>query len=373
MSDQKHHHLFQISGLLLAVVLVAALAGTVASVFTQESLRQYVESLTRRESITRLSQVSPRALPGTYEEALSRVNEKASASVALVSKKTTDTTDAHRWLSEEQPAASGVVVTSDGWILVAESSLSNWKQAATEAEVWIAGKRYAIDQHVVDPLTGFALLKVTGANLPAIAFGDATQLVPGQILFALPHPSMVIPTNVVRTDAAGTLAVPAEVYATHWLVKDDVGMVVLVNPAGEMVAFGSDAFTAAPMQQISPFIQSVLREKSVVYAGLGVTVADSAGVLNLPLEAKMGKTDGALVVAPLAGNTFAKESPAQKAGIQVSDLIISLNGTPVTHEMPLALLLKSYAPGDTVKLSVIRANNSLDMEVTLGDYANLIY
>lgn len=373
MNESQNKPVTALAGILLICVIVAGLAGTIASVFTQESLRQYIESLTRRESIGRLSEVQPRTLPGTYEEALTRVKEQAMPSVAILRSKTTDSLAPERWISEQDAATSGVVVTSDGWILFSGDVAEDWKNPVTDAEVWIGGERYSVEHVLSDVLTNVVLVKVTGANLPAIAFGESSQMLAGQIVFSV-MPSTTLATSVVRTDMPVASVVSAEQYATRWIVKDDVAPSFLVNGAGEMVAFTVDAFEAIPMDHLLPFIQSALRQKSVVYAGIGVTVVDISAVANLTEEAKMGETDGALVIGETSGvSAFVKNGPATTAGLKLYDVITAVNGVPVTHESSLALLLKSYAPGDQINLSVVRAGSEMEIPVTLGDYAKMLY
>jgi S1-C subfamily serine protease len=59
-------------------------------------------------------------------------------------------------------------------------------------------------------------------------------------------------------------------------------------------------------------------------------------------------------------------SPAEKAGLQVNDLITAVNGAPVDANHPLANLIRAQKPGDKVALSVLRKTNALTVDVTLG-------
>lgn len=59
-------------------------------------------------------------------------------------------------------------------------------------------------------------------------------------------------------------------------------------------------------------------------------------------------------------------SPAEKAGLQVGDLVREVNGRRVSSAHPLAELLSSYRPGDRVTLTVERAGEELEIEVVLG-------
>ena len=59
-------------------------------------------------------------------------------------------------------------------------------------------------------------------------------------------------------------------------------------------------------------------------------------------------------------------SPAEKAGLQVNDLVTAVNGAPVDENHALADLIRANKPGDTVTLSVQRKSATLSVSVTLG-------
>lgn len=59
-------------------------------------------------------------------------------------------------------------------------------------------------------------------------------------------------------------------------------------------------------------------------------------------------------------------SPAEKAGLQVNDLITAVNGAPVDANHALADLIRAHKPGDKVTLSVRRAGSTRSVDVTLG-------
>lgn len=71
-------------------------------------------------------------------------------------------------------------------------------------------------------------------------------------------------------------------------------------------------------------------------------------------------TEGALIVEVDA------DSPAAQAGLEVDDVITAVNGEPVNQEITLRDRLIAYEPEDTVTLTVVRAGETLEIAVTLG-------
>jgi len=64
--------------------------------------------------------------------------------------------------------------------------------------------------------------------------------------------------------------------------------------------------------------------------------------------------------------TVEPNTPAEKAGLKPGDLIIAVDKTPVDENHRLVDLIRAYKPGDKVSLSVMRGNQRLTLEVTLG-------
>ena len=77
-------------------------------------------------------------------------------------------------------------------------------------------------------------------------------------------------------------------------------------------------------------------------------------------EHKVTQTDGALVTQ------VADNSPAADAGLQVNDIITAVDGDKVDQEHTLRDRLVAYEPGDTITLDVIRGDQTMSIDVTLG-------
>jgi S1-C subfamily serine protease len=60
-------------------------------------------------------------------------------------------------------------------------------------------------------------------------------------------------------------------------------------------------------------------------------------------------------------------SPGQKAGLQVGDVIVSVNGTPASDVNSLRLQIAGLAPGSRANLKIMRNGQEMDMPITLGE------
>jgi serine protease Do len=88
--------------------------------------------------------------------------------------------------------------------------------------------------------------------------------------------------------------------------------------------------------------------------------------LHLPVQ------DGAYVrildtnQQPTSEDAVEAGSPAASAGIKTGDIVVSINGKAIDQEHPLDTLLTQFAPGETVKLDIIRDGQHTTASVTLG-------
>jgi len=70
--------------------------------------------------------------------------------------------------------------------------------------------------------------------------------------------------------------------------------------------------------------------------------------------------------APVAQDSVVAGSPAEKAGLKAGDIITAINGTTLDATHPLDLVMSQAAPGDTVKLDVLRDGSTIQLSVVLG-------
>jgi S1-C subfamily serine protease len=96
----------------------------------------------------------------------------------------------------------------------------------------------------------------------------------------------------------------------------------------------------------------------VYYTVISPAIAEEE---NLPVDygALIGTTDG--------GDPIIPGSPAEAAGLQAGDIIVALDGEPLTEESDLATLILPHAPGDTITLRVLRDNSATEIDLTLGE------
>lgn len=364
-----------LTSVVIFAILAGAAAGAIASVVTNQSLERYAESLRDGNQFFRISEEKPRPLPGTYEEALERVREIGWLTMAGIRGSSSDSASHTQWEPVDSMEGYGTILTSDGWLLFSTSTIAQFADPESQAEIWIAGDRYEIQSIVGGDYADFTMVKVDASGLTTLAFGRSDLMEGGEILFALGGWREVESTNLRQAKKLKSGIVhAAEEYTTHWQIADDLmGPAPLLNSVGELVGYvNEDGVTATPMHQLLPFVQTTLRGGSPVYAGLGVRVTNVSEVLNISTQVRAGADTGAFVHS-FAGTTTNVTNPALEAKFREGDIILGIDDVPLTKKETLAELLAFYSPQDTVVFQLLRDGEELDVRVTLADAGDLVY
>lgn len=293
--------------------------------------------------------------------------------VGLYRKKTGDNALSQLYTPSEL-LGSGVILTSDGWLITSQSVLGS---VATErVAVIYRNQQFAIEQVVADQITGLVFLKIATKNLPVIILGDSDENMLGQLavtINALGEATVPIieKPDFQPVDQSADFVLSSETYADRLLLAGDLPVSYLgapvLNLAGEVTGIISavdatgNTVTAVPINQFRSVILSLLKNKKLTRPYLGVSYLDLAHAPGLTSAVAAHASQGALVYrSPL------RHSPAADAGLQVNDIILSVDGQAVDATNNLTKLIQQNQPGDVISLVVVRGEKQLDLTVTLS-------
>ncbi|HEY0844463.1 MAG TPA: Do family serine endopeptidase [Noviherbaspirillum sp.] len=275
----------------------------------------------------------------------------------------------------EPPAGglgSGFITSQDGYILTNAHVVAD----TDEVSVKLSDKREFKARVIgMDPYTDVALLKIDATELPFVTIGDPAKLEPGEWVAAIGAPFGFENSVTVGVVSAKGRLLPNESYVPF--IQTDVA----VNPGnsggplfstrGEVVGINSQIYSetggymgisfAIPID-IAINIANQLRETGKVTRGrIGVQVQE----LTVDLAAGLGLKEprGALVSAIERGG------PADKAGMQPGDVVLSLNGQQIQNSADLARFVAGTRPGTTVPVEIWRKGNTLSLKVTVAELA----
>lgn len=313
------------------------------------------------------------------EENLSNVVAKVSPSVVSIITQS-QSTDFYLGTSTEEGAGTGIIVSKDGYVMTNKHVIAG---ANTVGVALSDGTTYAdVEVLGVDPLNDVAFLKIPGvSDLPAVELGDSTSIRVGQKVIAIGNSLGQYQNTVTSGIISGTgrpVAAQAgdEVETLTDLIQTDAAINPgnsggpLLNLQGQVI--GINTAIAADAQGIG-FSIPIGATKGIlkgVLAGNGVQRA-YLGINFVPITAdvaefyKLSVKKGAYVFNGENKTAVADGSPAAKAGIKDKDIITKVNDIEVGDRGSVSSLVAEYAPGDKIKLTLIRDGKTITVDTTL--------
>jgi len=258
-------------------------------------------------------------------------------------------------------SADGYVVTNNHVVEGADEVIVKMRDG-TEHEAKIIG---------TDPKLDVALIKFKGKHLKAVTLGDSDKLRVGDWVVAIGNPF-----GLEQTVTAGIVSAKGRVIGSgpyDDFIQTDAainpgnsggplfnrrGEVIGINTAIYSRSGGNNGIGFAIPIKLARSVLDELREKGhVTRAQLGVHITDVDKATMQALGLK--NRQGALVPQVVAG------SAADKAGILPGDVIVSIDGDAVHKAHDLPLRVARHAPGDRVKIDVIRNGKRKTITVTV--------
>ncbi len=268
-------------------------------------------------------------------------------------------------------SGSGVIVAGDGLVLTNSHVIGN---ASSSINVTTVDGR-SLTARVVgnDPDTDLALVRVDApVTLPAATLGDSKRLKRGQLVIAIGNPlgfESTVTTGVVsalgRSLRASTGRLIDDLIQTDAALNPGNSGGPLVSSRGEVVGIntavimGAQGICFAVAANTASFVLGELvRHGRVRRAFIGVSAQQTAIPRRLRLAAGLTQASGVIAAAIEPG------SPAARAGLANGDIIVSLDGAPVTGADDLIRLLTGERIGRGVEIEVLRGGDRRRLSLT---------
>ncbi|MGE0471904.1 MAG: DegQ family serine endoprotease [Nitrospira sp.] len=272
---------------------------------------------------------------------------------------------------QQQGLGSGVIVSSDGYIITNNHVV----EGADELSVSLPDKRTFKAKVIgTDPKTDVAVIKIDAANLPALPWGDASQLEVGEMVLAVGNPfglSQTVTMGIISAIGRANVGIVdyEDFIQTDAAINPGNSGGALVNLRGELIGINTAIFSrsggymgigfAIPSSMAKSVMQSLIKHGKVIRGWLGVSIQDVTP--DLAKEFGAAENTGALV-----GDVM-EDSPASKANLERGDILTAYNGAPVRDSNHLRSLVAETLPGTTARLSVLRDKKPLDLTITVGE------
>ena len=284
--------------------------------------------------------------------------------------------DPRRGGGERVSGGSGFLISADGYLLTNHHVVDD----ADEVTVRLKDRR-EFKAKVIgsDQQSDVALLKIEATGLAAATLGDSSKLKPGQWVVAIGSPyNLDYSVTAGIVSAVGRNLGDDQRYVPF--IQNDAAINrgnsggPLFNLAGEVVGINSQIFSntggsiglsfAIPIDYANKVVAQ-LRTKGKVSRGyLGVALQEVSADLVPSLG--LSKVTGALVAQVNPG------TPAERAGLKESDVIVSVDGQKIERSGDLPPVIGATAPGTKVTLGIVRNGEPMTLPLVVGELpANL--
>ena len=307
----------------------------------------------------------------------SQVSEMVSPSVVVI---TTEQVVYSQWSwygqnQVESGAGSGVIISSDGYILTCAHVVSG----ASQITVTIGDTDYTATVVGEDDTSDVAVLKIDATGLTPATVGDSDSLSVGDSVLAVGNPlgelGGTVTSGIVSALNRSVTIQGTSSTNTMSLIQMDASVSPgnsgggLFNMNGELIGLvnakssSSDAEGlgfAIPINDAIQVAQDLLENGYVSgrpYMGItyiAVTDAQTAAQFNV-------NAYGVYVVDVVQGG------PADKAGLKAGDRIVSIDGTEIAQKDDLGTLMQQHTAGDTLSITFARNGQMQTVSLTLGE------
>ena len=265
---------------------------------------------------------------------------------------------------------SGFIISSDGYILTNSHVIDD----ADKIVVRLSDRR-EFEAKVIgsDKRSDIALLKIDAKNLPVVKIGESDKLKAGEWVLAIGSPFGFDHSVTAGIVSAMGRNLPSENYVPF--IQTDVAINPgnsggpLFNMDGEVVGINSQIYSrtggfmglsfAIPINTTMNVVKQIKSKGYVSRGWLGILIQDVTQ--ELAESFNMKKPAGALVARVLP------DSPAQKAGIKVGDIITEYKGREVISSSNLPPMVGNTAVGSTADVKVIRDGKDMILHIRIAE------
>lgn len=268
-----------------------------------------------------------------------------------------------------QSVGSGFIISADGYILTNHHVIDG-----AESVVVRLSDREEYKAEIVgsDPRTDVALLKVAAKGLPTLKTGNSSSLKVGSWVLAIGAPFGLDYTVTAGIVSAKGRNLPDDTYVPF--IQTDVAINPgnsggpLINLDGEVVGINAQIYTrsggfmglsfAIPIEIAMNVVEQIKQTGKVERGFLGVQVQEVTS--DLARSFNMEKPAGALVAQAYP------DTPAEKAGIQAGDIILSFDGKTIEKSADLPPIVGVTPLNKTVNVVVLRQGKRMTIKVKLA-------
>ncbi|HTS22984.1 MAG TPA: trypsin-like peptidase domain-containing protein [Casimicrobiaceae bacterium] len=265
---------------------------------------------------------------------------------------------------------SGVIVSSEGYVLTNNHVI----EGADDIQLVLSdGRRLRATVRGNDPESDLAVLKAEGSELPAITFGSLDHVQVGDAVLALGNPfgfGNTVTHGIVSALGRNHLGINRfeDFIQTDAAVNPGNSGGALIDASGNLIGINSAIYSenggsqgigfAIPVSLARTVLEQIIRDGEVTRGWLGIEPQEITPEIAAAFS--LQSVDGLLI------RSVVKNSPADRAGLQVRDVVLEIDGKPTRDSDALLSQIASLTPGRQATLKVLRDRKPIQVAVIVG-------
>jgi S1-C subfamily serine protease len=269
-------------------------------------------------------------------------------------------------IKAQMSRGTGVVLTKDGYIITCNHVL----QGCGAVKIGQGEKTFSAKIVGSDPYNDVALIKAEQGQFTPIEMGDSEKLSVGQYVLALANPfnrnqptatsGMVTSVNSTIRGWRGATTME-NIIATDAQLNPGFSGGPLIDVQGRLIGINTayvwQRGIAIPVNKVKGIADRLMTGRVAQRGYLGIVANTVAIPEEIAVAAGLEQETGVMIFSVEAG------SPARKAGLAMGDVLVKLNGKPVTEFYDLPRMLSEDVIGKETKLTIIRRESLIETTI----------
>ncbi|MEW6061469.1 MAG: trypsin-like peptidase domain-containing protein [Bacteroidota bacterium] len=283
---------------------------------------------------------------------------------------------------EVKGLGSGFIISPDGYVLTNDHVAGNAKEITVTLT---NGKKYQAEIIGTDNVSDVCVLKITpekGETFPYVKLGNSDEVMIGEWTIAFGNPfgffdnidKPIVTVGVVSAKGMNLSAEGNRSYRgliqTDAVINSGNSGGPLVNADGEVIGINTLIYTggvsqayigygfAIPINRVKTIVDELKRKGKVernFWTGMEIRPVDAQIARYFSLKQAQG-----VIVSDIK-----KNSPADRAGVQIADIIVEINGERITDENSLISIMQDSRAGDVWRMKIFRDKKIITLEMKL--------
>lgn len=271
-------------------------------------------------------------------------------------------------------SGTGFIISEDGYIVTNYHVIEGAQAVSVSLLQSEDGEEIPAQIIGGDEQTDIAVLKIDKTDCVPVTLGKSSELIVGELAITIGNP---LGSELSGTVTAGIISALNRKLTIEGremnLIQTDAsinsgnsggplinsyGQVVGITSAKVATAYGEGLGFAIPIDEALPIISDLIEHGYVK----GRPIVGITGETISDIYAQYYDIPRGFIVREVV-----KNGPADKAGVQVGDIVIGIEGTLIENMDEFNEIKKNYKAGDTITISVYRNEKIVDLEITLAE------